>query len=353
MSCLADERFVEILDGGGLDATRPDERAHLESCETCRDSWAAVAAAAEVLAESRPPTARGRLVPVLIAAAMLLAIVGLVVWKSSPPPVEQKRDPIVMLLNGTPEEVRAAREALLQQGRKAIPTLVAARPRFKGSARLQTLQDLIFDLKRASVQQDLDAVVVFKKLELMRVDLMFEDAKLEDILVFIRDFSGLNVVLDPTLADGKVDKYEMKDATLRSCLEILCAVKDLDFDYRYGVLFLSTPLRLWSLDPAVGLPMANAWEKQILGGADAAAADKIRSIRITIDMQNAPISAVADYLSEISGIKFKTDPAIADPPITVKVMDATLDRALRLMTLPRDWDLRIEGGAAHLVPRRK
>ena len=54
MNCLADERFIEILDRGGLDATRPDERVHLESCDGCRDSWASVAAAADVLAESRP-----------------------------------------------------------------------------------------------------------------------------------------------------------------------------------------------------------------------------------------------------------------------------------------------------------
>jgi hypothetical protein len=352
MNCLADERFIEILDRGGLDATRPDERVHLESCEACRESWASVAAAADVLAESRPKAARGRLVPLTVAAAMLFTIVGLIVWKSAPV-VVQPKDPVVLLLEGTPEEVRSAREALLKQGRKAIPVLVAARPKFKGSARLQSLRDLIFDLKRASVQQDPDAVAVFKKLESVRVDLSFENTRIDDILGFIRDFSPMNILLDPGVDGGMVDKYDMKDATLRNCLEVLCAVRELDFDYRYGVVFLSSPMRLWSLDPGVGLPTANAWERQILAGADAAAADKIRSIRITVDMQNAPLNSLADYLGEISRIKITTDPAIADQPVSVKVMDVTLDRALQLMTLPRGWDLRIEDGKGGIVPRKK
>jgi hypothetical protein len=351
MNCLAEERFVEILDGGGLDATRPDERAHLESCENCREAWATVAAAGEILAEARPKSARARLVPVMIAAAMLLTIVGVIVWKSSTA-VEKPRDPIVMLLEGTPEDVQKAREALLKQGRKAIPMLVAARPKFKGSARFQALQDVIFDLKRAAVQQDPNAVEAFKRLESMKIDLSFDGTKFEDILSFLRDFSRLNFHLDPTIDAGIVDQFGVKDVSMRYCLEVLCAVKDLDFDYRYGIVFLSTPLRLWSQDPAVGIPTANAWETQILAGDDAAVAAKVRSIRITLDMQKAPLPAMADYLTEISGIPFKLDPSISNQTVTLHQQDVRLIQLLQLMTLPGGWDVRIADGAVHLVPRR-
>src|SRR5687768_13075582 len=142
MNCLAEERFVEILDRGGLDAARPEEQTHLESCDTCRDSWATVAVAAEVLADARPKAARGRVFPVLVAAAMLLTIVGVIAVRSMPSsPVVQPVDPIAMLLDGNPDEARAL---LMKQGRKAIPLLVAARPRFKGSARLAVLHDILF-----------------------------------------------------------------------------------------------------------------------------------------------------------------------------------------------------------------
>jgi hypothetical protein len=70
----------------------------------------------------------------------------------------------------------------------------------------------------------------------------------------MRDFSTLNLVRDPTVDGGTIDLLSVKDTTIRSVLEILCAVRDLDFDVRYGVVFISTPLRLWSTDPAIALP---------------------------------------------------------------------------------------------------
>src|SRR6185295_3434335 len=86
MSCLAEERFVELLDQGGLDATKPEEQAHLERCESCRDSWATIAAAGEVLVEARPRSAsrESRLIPMIAAAAMLLTIIGVVALKKIP-----------------------------------------------------------------------------------------------------------------------------------------------------------------------------------------------------------------------------------------------------------------------------
>ena len=80
MSCLAEDRFIELLDQGGLEATKPGERAHLESCEACRDSWAGVAAAAEVLADARPRSSgrSARWVPLGAAAAMLLVVLGVI-----------------------------------------------------------------------------------------------------------------------------------------------------------------------------------------------------------------------------------------------------------------------------------
>ena len=354
MSCLAEERFVEILDRGGLDATRPEEREHLDACDACRESWATVAAAAEILAEARPKAARGRLVPVLAAAAMLLAIVGVIVWKSSPPPVEKPRDPVVLLLEGAPEDVAKAREAILKQGKKAIPMLVAARPKFKGSARLQGLQDLIFDLKRAAVQQDPEAAAAFRKLEESRIDLGFETMPFEQILVFMRDVAGVQVVLDPTIFPGIVDTFHLQNATVRTSLEVLCAVKDLDFDYRYGEVFVSTPMRLWSTDPAVALPGPHPWETQILAGEDAKVAAKLRSVRITMEMQNTPLSTVIGYLSEISGVRFTPDATVAAELISFKTENTLrLGTVLRLMTLSNGWDVRIADGAVHIVPRRR
>ncbi|HXX94028.1 MAG TPA: tetratricopeptide repeat protein, partial [Planctomycetota bacterium] len=65
--------------------------------------------------------------------------------------------------------------------------------------------------------------------------------------------------------------------------------------------------------------------------------DKLKSIRITIDMQNAPLTAIIDYIREISGLNMHisgVDNADSEM-ISFKVADIVLDGALRLMLGPR------------------
>ena len=239
MSCLADERFIEILDLGGLEAAQPPERAHLEACDACRDAWASVAAAGEVLTEARPRGARRAAiaVPLAAAAAMLIAVVAVIAMKPTPTALTRPApDPIEQFLNGTAEEASRARPEVLKLGRKAIPGLVAARSKFRGSARFAALQDLIWDLKRAGAQ-DPEQVKLFQALTDRKMDMNFENTRAQDLIAFIISFYPINIVLDSTVDPPVIDKYVMKDSTLRDCLDVLCAVAGLDFDVRYGVVF--------------------------------------------------------------------------------------------------------------------
>jgi tetratricopeptide (TPR) repeat protein len=72
---------------------------------------------------------------------------------------------------------------------------------------------------------------------------------------------------------------------------------------------------------------------------DQAIADKLRSIKITIDMQNAPLTAVVEYIREISGLNFVIDTKAIEKPeedmISIKVADIVLDGALKLMLGPK------------------
>ena len=76
--------------------------------------------------------------------------------------------------------------------------------------------------------------------------------------------------------------------------------------------------------------------------------DKLKSIRITIDMQNAGLNAVVDYIREISGLNFVIDlKAIENPEqetISIKVTDIVLDGALKLMLGPKNKAHMVEGG---------
>jgi len=347
MSCLAPERFVDLLDRGGLDAVSAEEEAHVQECETCRDRWATIAAAGEVLTEARPMRVGRvfRLVPLLAAAAILLTIVGIISANKIAPPVKSPMtDPLTLFLQGTPDEAKSARAALLKAGRSALPGLVAVRPKWKGSARLPELQNLIWAIKRDAAQ-DPAAASLLDKLDTVKIDLQFEKTEVVYVLAFIRSLSGQNLVLDPRIDAGTVDFLSLKDSTVRSVLEILCAVKELDFDVKYGVVFLSKPTRLWSTDHAVGLPAANLWRTRNEG---AAVGDKLRSVRLTVDIQNSPMSAIAGYIQEISSVKVVASPGIADIQIVMKVQDLPLDHAIELLTLPYGWDARIDDGSVVL-----
>jgi hypothetical protein len=350
MNCLAPERFVDLLDLGGLDAVSSEEQAHLQECDACRDSWATVAAVGEVLTEARPRRVGRvvRLVPLLAAAAILFTIVGIIaLGKIAPPARTPIQDPVTLFLRGTPEEAKGARAALLKAGKGALPGLVAVRPKWKGSARFPDLQNLIWAIKRDAAQ-DPAATLLWNKLETLRIDLQCEKMSFVDSLAFIRSFSQLNLVLDPTIDAGMVELLSLRNSTLRSALETLCSVKDLDFDVKYGVVFLSRPLRLWSTDPAIGLPAVNFWRRGTAGSGEVALGDKLRSVRLTLDAETSPLSAIAQFIQEISSVKVVASPGIADTPIGLKVEDLPLDHALELLTLPFGWDARIADGSVVL-----
>ena len=74
--------------------------------------------------------------------------------------------------------------------------------------------------------------------------------------------------------------------------------------------------------------------------------DKLKSIRITIDMQNAPLTAIVDYIREISGLNLHIS-GIENPEqevISFKVSDIVLDGALKLMLQPRQKGYLVKDG---------
>ncbi|HLY73148.1 MAG TPA: hypothetical protein VKU80_03445 [Planctomycetota bacterium] len=354
MSCLAEERFVELLDRGGLEASSPEEGAHLRDCQACRESWATVAAAGEVLAQAGTRGA-GRLVRAipLVAAAMLLAAIAVIVIRHGPSSAETPvKDPLGLILEGSPDEAKGAREALLKSGRKALPGLVAARPRLRTSLRFGEIQDLIWTLKIGGVQGTPDEAVV-RKMEHVKIDLAFENVGVNDILAYLRDLSDINYVLDPTVDPGPVERLRGKNQSLRSTLETLCLVKDIDFDFRYGVVFLSRPMRLWSTEPGVGMPESNVWRTQALDPAGLEVAGRLPKNPITLDVQNCPMSAVAQYISTLSGVPIELPEALGETMVTLKVQTIHLVRLVELLTLPRGWDARIEGRSLVFFARAK
>jgi type II secretory pathway component GspD/PulD (secretin) len=95
-------------------------------------------------------------------------------------------------------------------------------------------------------EEDPDVLAINRKLETMKIDMSFENTKLEDILAFVRDFTGMNILLDASVRD-KVDlekaiTFKVKDLILKNVMKLLLSQFGLDYVItEEKVVLLTTP----------------------------------------------------------------------------------------------------------------
>ncbi len=95
-------------------------------------------------------------------------------------------------------------------------------------------------------EEDPDILAIKSKIETMKIDMAFENQKLEDILNFIRDFSQLNIVLDAAVRENvdleKAITFKVKDLVLKNVLKLLLQQFGLDYVItEEKVVLLTTP----------------------------------------------------------------------------------------------------------------
>jgi hypothetical protein len=84
---------------------------------------------------------------------------------------------------------------------------------------------------------------VLNKLNSMRLSVDFKDNTLDEALGFIRDFSGLNIVIDAEVS-AKISPEQLKvtlrvkDLLLKSCLKLLLSSRELTATYKEGVILV-------------------------------------------------------------------------------------------------------------------
>lgn len=77
-----------------------------------------------------------------------------------------------------------------------------------------------------------------KYLDDTRIDLSFDGAKAEDLVAFLRDFSGRNIMLRGSPGD-RIATIKLKDASISTCLRWICEVYGLRWEVTGGVILLS------------------------------------------------------------------------------------------------------------------
>jgi len=96
---------------------------------------------------------------------------------------------------------------------------------------------------------DQDGLAIERKLDTMKIDLAFENTKLEDILSFIREFSGLNLILDAEVCDrvplDPIMSFRENGLILKHALRLLLSYVGLDYVVtEERVVLLTAPYRV-------------------------------------------------------------------------------------------------------------
>ncbi|HEY3227423.1 MAG TPA: hypothetical protein VGK61_10575 [Planctomycetota bacterium] len=104
----------------------------------------------------------------------------------------------------------------------------------------------------ASAQEDSGASQEIRKvkdrLASMRITLDFQNAKLEDVIAYFQEYSGLNFHLDAEVAKAGEEParvtIKLKDVSLKTALKLVLNPRDLGCVYRDGVLLITSKARL-------------------------------------------------------------------------------------------------------------
>ncbi len=107
-------------------------------------------------------------------------------------------------------------------------------------------QSVIKTQEGVGTEEDPDILAMNRKLDTMKIDMQFEGAKLEDIVAFVRDFTGMNILVDAAVRD-KVDlekpvTFKVKDLVLKNTLKLLLSQFGLDYHINEEkVVLITTP----------------------------------------------------------------------------------------------------------------
>ena len=145
-----------------------------------------------------------------------------------------------------------------------------------------------------------------RKLESMKITVDFQDVKLPDAVDYLRDVTGLNLVILPKAMDKEADskiRLKVKDLSVKSVLKLLLSSRGLTVTWRDGAL--------------VVLPKEDLQDATVMRMFD------VRSMLVKLQDFNGPkvelaSSTAQNGLKDIGGVFTLVEPA--PPPIEEDMM---------------------------------
>jgi tetratricopeptide (TPR) repeat protein len=99
---------------------------------------------------------------------------------------------------------------------------------------------------KEDVAQDPDILAIKNKLDNLKIQLDFQDAGLEDVVEFIRQFSGVSIVIDQAVRGDtaimeKKISFKVKELVLANVMKLLLSQYSLAYTFKEKVLFITKP----------------------------------------------------------------------------------------------------------------
>lgn len=175
-----------------------------------------------------------------------------------------------------------------------------------------------------------------QKLDTLKIDVDFTDTGMHDILDFIREFAGLNIVVDRARLQNQFDRtvsFRVKSLVLRAVIDLLCKQYDAAFLVHEGVLLITTPEGVAAMKQAGAARNARMND----AGASATAKEvlaKLQAQRTALDFTETPLSDVIDFVRAFANINIVMQSDLKDvgsAPLSLRVADLPLAHVFALI----------------------
>ena len=332
---------------------------HPASCPECRDMVARLGGELELLrrADARlapevPRRRLGSIIPLAFAAAILLGVTAFVVFRAEPDPApgtgsarQDKVDAsktIDAFLDGKEEDSAQARRLLVERGPEVLGALVEARFHRAASIRPDALAALILELKEKRAGET--GAPLFRKLKTVRVTADIQNSPLTAVMAYFGEITGLNLSIDPALKPEEVFvSLKVMDVPLNRALDLLGFVTPIEYDVRYGTLFIAAPGRLFKSRADAPIPLAALFRRQELSPEGKTALKKMNEMKMDLAFENSLLSDVVAFIRDATGLNIVLQSGVGQESITFKAKEQSISSVLELVTLPRELDARLEG----------
>lgn len=127
-----------------------------------------------------------------------------------------------------------------------------------------------------------------------RVTLNFPDTPMTEVVSFLQDITGLNIVLQPEV-DGEQRKVmlRLRDVSLKDALALVLASAELERSVACGVLYIHEPGRVLPAPPPL----------------EGEAGRSLRERQLTLNFAETPLEEALEFLRAITGQPFRATEA--------------------------------------------